>query len=341
MPWVCEVCSLKNVDDSTKTCDLCNAPKGTPVRSSLSGLYMTAMVSMFELTSFSFNVKDPDRGKDPESRAKSKRMSMTALLRAGPEDFDRDLQEARRLEALKNIKGVFGVPLKSSAPRLVCDCLAFIEAHGLNTEGIFRIPGQQDTVDAMRAAYEKDESRNVLGEFKCDNHDVATLFKTFFRMLPQPLVPVSHYDLLMDSVRQEHQTKEDLVAAVMHVVHDIPSPQRECLGLIIHFLKKVAARSDINKMTPANLATCFAPSLLRAPDGASAQQALMDMSAAIGALNILIRSPSELPQPDPEEVKKNTKYKVASVRMPSPVAPPPGMFAGPPPPGMGKPPGFD
>jgi len=315
MPWTCEVCTLKNVDDSSAMCDLCNAPKGTP---------------------------DPDKNKSPEARAKSKRMSLTSLLRAGPEEFDRELQEKRRLEALKAIKGVFGVPLKSAAPRLLCDCMSYIEAHGLLTEGIFRVPGQQDTVDAMRAAYEKDENRNVLAEMQCESHDVATLFKTYFRMLPDPLVPVTHYDLLMDAVRMEHKTKEELIASVISVIRDLPSPQRECLGLIIHFLKIVASRSEVNKMTPANLATCFAPSLLRAPEGASAQQALMDMSAAIGALNVLIKSPTELPMPDPEEIKRNTRYKIQSVKLPSPVAPPPGMmFTGAPPPGMSKPPGFD
>jgi hypothetical protein len=316
MPWVCQVCLLKNLDDSTVFCDLCNSAKGTP---------------------------DPDKGKSPEARAKSKRLSLTALLRAGPEEFDRELQEKRRLDALQAVKGVFGIPLKNAAPRVLCDCMAFIEAHGMKTEGIFRIPGQQDTVDALRAAFEKDEGRNVLGEMKCENHDVATLLKTYFRMLPQPLVPVSHYDPLMEAVRAEHKTKEELVQAVMTVIRDVPSPHRECLGFIIHFLKRVSANSDVNKMTPANLATCFAPSLLRAPDAATAQQAFMDMSAAIGALNALIKSEDELPLPDMDEVRRNTKYKVPSMKLASPVAPPPGMVMGSPPPGMvfGKPPGFD
>jgi len=264
-------------------------------------------------------------------------MSLTTLLRAGPEDFDREVQEKRRLDALKQIKGVFGVPLKSSTPRLLCDCMAFIQIHGMKTEGIFRVPGQQDTVDALRAAFEKDESRNVLGEMSCEAHDVATLFKTFFRMLPEPLMPLSHYDILMESVRTEHKSKEELVSAVVSVAKSIPSPQKECLGLVINFLRKVSEESDVNKMTPANLATCFAPSLLRAPEGASAQQALMDMSAAIGALNILIRNSEELPVPDPEDRVKNTRYRLASVRL----APPPGMASGPPP-GMSasRPPGL-
>jgi hypothetical protein len=258
------------------------------------------------------------------------------MLRAGPDGFSSELEEKRRLEELKKVKGVFGIPLKSSAPRVVCDCMSFLLAHGMEVEGIFRVPGQQDTVDAMRAAFEKDEERNVLNDIRCEAHDVATLFKTFFRMLPEPLLPVSHYDRLMESVRTEHSTKEELVEAVYSVVSSIPNPARDCMGLVINFLKRVAARQDVNKMTPANLATCFAPSLLRAPDGASAQQALMDMSAAIGALNILIKDGKELPQASREEIAKYTKY-----RGPAAVAPPPGM-ASMPPPGMGgaPPPGM-
>ena len=308
MPWVCNVCTLKNSDDASTVCDLCGSAKGTP---------------------------DPDAHADPKTRESNKRMSLTALLRAGPDEFAAELQEKRRLDALKSVKGVFGVPLKQSAPRVMCDCMAFILAHGMDVEGIFRVPGQQDTVDALRAAFEKDEARNVLAEIRCEPHDVGTLFKTFFRAMPEPLLPVSHYDALMDSMRAEHATKEELVRAVNDVIKTVPNPQRECFGLVINFLKKVALYQEQNKMTPANLATCFAPSLLRAPDDASAQQALMDMSAAIGALNVLIREPDELAQPSPDEIARNTKYRATSAR-PN-VAPPPGMAAfGAPPPGMGS-----
>ena len=291
---------MKNTEDMATVCDLCGAPR-------------------------------PKQAGPVDPRRVS--LSLISLLRAGPEEFDRELQESRRVESLKRVKGVFGVPLRHSAPRVLCDCMAYITAHGMQVEGIFRIPGHQDTVDALRAMYEKNEAANVLGDMKCEPHDVATLFKTYFRMLPEPLLPVSHYDHLMESVRMEHKTKDDMIAAVMDVLNTVPSPQRECLGLIIHFLKKVSNHSDANKMTPANLATCFAPSLLRAPEGSSAQQALMDMSAAIGALNILIKDHHQLAMPSAEEIAKNTKYHIPVL------APPPGFSMGAPP-GMGSPPGM-
>lgn len=34
-------------------------------------------------------------------------------MQMSPADFDKDVREKQRLEALKNIKGVFGVPLKT------------------------------------------------------------------------------------------------------------------------------------------------------------------------------------------------------------------------------------
>jgi len=289
--WVCSVCDLKNIDENSVVCDLCGAKRGVP--------------------------------KLGEAQ---KRASLAIILKMKPEEFDPEIQEKKRIEALKNIKGVFGVPLKTAAPRVLCDCIAYITAHGMNVEGIFRVPGEQDTVDALKAAYEKDENRNVLQEMKVEPHDVGTLFKLYFRMMPEPLIPTSHYDLILDSVRMEHKTKEDLINSVNKVANSLPSPNKECLGLILTFLKQVAANSEINKMTPANLATCFAPSLLRAPETSSAQQALMDMSGAIGALNILIKHPDNLPQPSQKEIKQNTKYVDPNAPPPAVVIPPPGLM---------------
>lgn len=254
------------------------------------------------------------------------------------------MQELRRLEELKQTqlaatkRAVFGVPLDSSCPILVCDCKAYIEAHGMKTEGLFRIPGDTDTVNVLKSKYEQDAKSNVLSTMRLDIHDVGTLFKLYFRMLPEPLLPTSHYDRLMDSVRAEG-SREEVVEGVMEVVRGIPSPQRECLGFIIHFLREVTALEQYNKMTPANLATCFAPTLLRAPDSTDAQQAFMDMSAAIGALNILIRHPEPLPQPSQEEIAKNTMY--INPNAPAMPPPPPSPPAPPlPPPQLGIPGGY-
>lgn len=242
------------------------------------------------------------------------------------------------MEKLKNIKGCFGVPLKSAAPQVICDCIEYIKFNGIDVEGIFRIPGQQDMVELLKIEYNEKEGTDILSKHKLEVHDVATLFKSYFRSLPTPLVPFDHYETLMNSVRSKHETKEALVLAVQDAVLAIPSPERECLGYIIKFLKEISLHSETNKMNPANLATCFAPSLLAAPIDISPQQALMDMSSAIGALNVLIKSPDDLPQPSSQLIQQNTLYK------PPKVEPPPGLFgagaAGGPPPGLDAPPGL-
>jgi len=290
MPWQCEVCTLVNADNNAAVCNLCGKPKGTP---------------------------DPDAGLDEEDM---KHMSLRAILKAGPEAFDTEIREVQRLNELKKVKGVFGVVLNSETPVVVCDCITYLRAQGMYTEGIFRIPGQQDTVDALKHRYVQEKDEDVLNAIPCEVHDVATLLKSYFRWLPEPLVPMDSYDTVLDTCRTPHETKKALEEAVFKALKDIQSPNRECLCLLVQFLREVAQFEKYNKMSPANLATVFAPSLLRAPEDRSPEQALMDMSPAIGVLVTLIRSDKKLYMPSKDQVKASTKHKPKGV-----VPPPPGM----------------
>mmetsp|Transcript_25474 Transcript_25474/g.41091 ORF Transcript_25474/g.41091 Transcript_25474/m.41091 type:complete len:407 (-) Transcript_25474:12-1232(-) len=287
MPWKCEVCTLLNADDNVDKCNLCNKPKGTP---------------------------DPDKGNE-----KLKHLSLRAILKLGPGAFDAEIQEVKRLAALKEIKGVFGVVLNTETPVVVCDCIAYLRGKGLYTEGLFRVPGQQDTVDALKLRYCKEEDEDVLNEIKCEVNDVGTLLKSYFRWLPEPIVPRDSYDLLLDVCRCQYSSKLDLEDAVFDALSEVISPNRECLSLLIQFLREVTRLEKYNKMSPANLATCFAPTLMRAPEDVSPEQALMDMGPAIGVLVVLIRSDRELYLPPKNQIKKSTRHKPKGV-----VGPPPG-----------------
>lgn len=308
MPWKCEVCTLINADDDGAICDLCGEKKGA-------------------------HDKDPKRRSSRKSKSskhqseKEKHMSLRAILRLGPDAFVKE--------------GVFGVPLNSPCPRVLCDCMAFLRQNALNHEGLFRVPGQQDLVEHLRATYEQDDHADVLNKAKPEINDVATLLKLFFRTLPEPLIANESYANMLGAVRRHHGSKGEMVRAVAEAAMRLPSPNRELLGMLLDFLRDVAAYSQINKMTPANLATCFAPSLLRAPEGHSPQEALMDMSSAIAALNVLIKEPIHIPMPPAELIRKSTTFRSRS-RGPKPAVPPrggaPGASGGGavgPPPGMG------
>jgi len=164
------------------------------------------------------------------------------------------------------------------------------------------------------------DGEDVLNEVSCEVHDVATLLKSYFRLLKEPLVPKTNYKDLLDTCRTPHKSKEALEDAVFAQLARIQSPNRQCLSLLIQFLREVAQFEKINKMSAVNLATCFAPSLLRAPDDVAPEQALMDMSPAIGVLNTLIKSNRKMFLPGKEMIKASTIHKPKHV-----LAPPPGL----------------
>lgn len=40
-------------------------------------------------------------------------------------------------------------------PAIVTECIAEVEARGLTSEGIYRVPGSQDQIDALKLAFER------------------------------------------------------------------------------------------------------------------------------------------------------------------------------------------
>lgn len=64
--------------------------------------------------------------------------------------------------------GIFGVDLTTSlgtrggttseVPAVVTECIAEVEARGLTSEGIYRVPGSQDQIEALKLAFERGKS---------------------------------------------------------------------------------------------------------------------------------------------------------------------------------------
>lgn len=90
-------------------------------------------------------------------------------------------------------------PSGTGVPRIVEDCASFLRSSGaLDEPGLFRVAGNKDAIDALRAGYEANyDATNpapppppALTEI----HDVSGLFKLYFRLLPEPLIPWDMYD---------------------------------------------------------------------------------------------------------------------------------------------------
>lgn len=169
-----------------------------------------------------------------------------------------DLYRIKRLSSeqseMKKANDKFGKELSTATPRVVCDCIAYLRAAGLRQEGLFRIPGDTDRVNIVKEAY--DEGRDgVLDDVPLlEIHDVCTLLKMFFRKLPEPLIPLQHFQQLLTIVKQDMDgLNKDTVHSIVHTANHLPRPNRELFGFLMLFLNEVAQREDWNKMSASNL----------------------------------------------------------------------------------------
>ncbi|CAJ1051348.1 rho GTPase-activating protein 39 isoform X2 [Xyrichtys novacula] len=124
---------------------------------------------------------------------------------------------------------------------------------GAQTEGIFRVPGDIDEVNALKL--QVDQWR--IPENLSDPNVPASLMKLWYRELEEPLIPMNFY-------RQCVNNCDDPVAAIA-VVQSLPELNRLVLCYFIHFLQVFAQPSNvaITKMDVNNLAMVMAPNCLR------------------------------------------------------------------------------
>ncbi|CAN0183732.1 unnamed protein product, partial [Hapterophycus canaliculatus] len=98
----------------------------------------------------------------------------------------------------------------------------------------------------------------------------------YFRELPDPVVPTSHYHRMLDAsakVNCRHNSiggtppaLPEFVETARACVEEFPEINCTCLRLLFAFLYRVSLCSADNKMTTNNLGIIFAPNLLRAPN---------------------------------------------------------------------------
>ncbi|KAH0623051.1 hypothetical protein JD844_030955 [Phrynosoma platyrhinos] len=146
-------------------------------------------------------------------------------------------------------------------PILVEKCAEFIRMHGLNEEGIFRLPGQDNLVKQLRDAFDAGERPSF--DQDTDVHTVASLLKLYLRELPEPVVPCTQYEdfllcgqlLAADEAKGHQQLMKQLAL--------LPHDNYNLLSYICRFLNEIQLCSTTNKMSVENLATVFGVNLIR------------------------------------------------------------------------------
>jgi hypothetical protein len=70
-------------------------------------------------------------------------------------------------------------------PPLLSKCITHIQAKGLETEGLYRIPGPEKETENLKFGLEANPEDEL--DDKTNIHAVASMVKIFLRELPQPL----------------------------------------------------------------------------------------------------------------------------------------------------------
>jgi hypothetical protein len=151
-----------------------------------------------------------------------------------------------------------------------------------DVEGIFRLAGSEKRIKELKAQFDAPPRWGKgLDWSGYTVHDAANILRRYFNQLPEPIIPLQHYDSLRTPLRG-HQTEavghiegqapsvggfdpDAVVRVYQQLIKDLPSLNRQLLLYILDLLAVFAAKADVNKMTTSNLAAIFQPGILSHP----------------------------------------------------------------------------
>ncbi|XP_041421275.1 rho GTPase-activating protein 21-B isoform X3 [Xenopus laevis] len=166
--------------------------------------------------------------------------------------------------------GTFGVRLDDCPPAhnnkyvpLIVDvCCKLVEDRGLETTGIYRVPGNNAAISSMQEELNKGNTDIDIQDDKWrDLNVISSLLKSFFRKLPDPLFTNEKYNDFIEANRKEDPVER--LKTLKRLILDLPDHHYETLKYLSAHLKTVADSSEKNKMEPRNLAIVFGPTLVR------------------------------------------------------------------------------
>uniref|UniRef100_A0A7N8XZ63 SLIT-ROBO Rho GTPase-activating protein 1 n=1 Tax=Mastacembelus armatus TaxID=205130 RepID=A0A7N8XZ63_9TELE len=149
-------------------------------------------------------------------------------------------------------------------PLLVESCIRYINLHGLQHQGIFRVSGSQVEVNDIKNSFERGNDPLIDEESNHDINSVAGVLKLYFRGLENPLFPKDRFNDLISCVRIENLYER--AQCVRKILLGVPRTTLVVMRYLFAFLNHLSQYSDENMMDAGNLAIVFGPTLLPTPD---------------------------------------------------------------------------
>ncbi|KAJ0016152.1 hypothetical protein NQD34_014442 [Periophthalmus magnuspinnatus] len=149
---------------------------------------------------------------------------------------------------------------KSSVPSFVEKCIRAVERRGLEIDGLYRVSGNLAVIQKLRFKADHEELDLEDGQWE-DVHVITGALKLFFRELPEPLFPFSHFNKFIEAIRQPDYNPK--LSYICNLVKSLPQPNHDTMKLLFEHLRNVIDYGEDNRMTVQNVAIVFGPTLLR------------------------------------------------------------------------------
>ena len=151
-----------------------------------------------------------------------------------------------------------------------------------DVEGIFRLSGSAKRIKDLQAVFNSPPKYGKgLDWTGYTVHDAANILRRYLNQLPEPIVPLTFYDRFRDPLRAyQAQAVDDekakvneagkfdhdaAVATYQRLITQLPPLNRQLLLYILDLLAVFSSKSDLNRMTAANLAAIFQPGIISHP----------------------------------------------------------------------------
>ncbi|KAL4240846.1 Rho GTPase-activating protein 17 [Mactra antiquata] len=180
------------------------------------------------------------------------------------EIIDKYIPRMKEALSCNPTKPVYGIALEEhlrvsnrDIAQVLEACICYLLDEGLDEEGLFRIAGMASKVKKLKASF--DAGVEIEENKDLDPHTVAGALKQYLRELPEPLLT---FKLFPDFMAAAQQQADQRLQALWCVVDRLPKPNYDNFRYLIKFLSKLTERSDVNKMTPSNIAIVIGPNLI-------------------------------------------------------------------------------
>ncbi|XP_049295900.1 SLIT-ROBO Rho GTPase-activating protein 1-like isoform X1 [Anopheles funestus] len=149
-------------------------------------------------------------------------------------------------------------------PLIVRSCIRVINLYGLHHQGIFRVSGSQVEISNFKEAFERGDDPLAEMTDASDINSVAGVLKLYLRELREPLFPLIYFDHFVQLAQLD--SKHDIVSGIRKFFQSLPKSVVVVIRYLFAFLNHLSEYSDENMMDAYNLAICFGPTLMPAPE---------------------------------------------------------------------------